>query len=61
MLLEKIEKLCSEKGITLNRVEVLCGFSHGSIRKWKDHPPSVYRVKSVCDVLGIKLDDLFEE
>ena len=60
MMLEKIRKLCSERGITINKLEVLCGFSHGAIQHWDRHPPSVLKAKAVCDTLGIKIDDLFE-
>lgn len=61
MILENIKRLCSEKGITINRIEVECGLSHGSIRHWENHPPSVYKAKAVCDFLGITVDDLLKE
>lgn len=61
MILKKIKKLCLEQGMTINRIEVICGFSHGSIQKWSKHPPSVYKVKQVCDLLGITVDELLRE
>ena len=60
MILQNVKRVCLEKGITLNKVESECGLSHGSIRKWGSHPPTITRAKVVCDYLGIKVDDLFK-
>ena len=59
MILNNLKRICSERGITINRIEQDCGFSHGSVRKWSNHPPTITRAKVVCDYLGIRLDDLF--
>lgn len=60
-MIQKIKKLCQEKGITINRVEKECGLSHAAIRHWDSHPPNVLRAKQVCDYLGITVDELLRE
>lgn len=60
-MIEKLRQLCELKGTTINRVEKECGLAHGAIRHWDDHPPSVLKVKAVCDHLNIRIDDLFQE
>ena len=59
-MLQKIQKLCLENGITVNRIESACNLSHGSIRKWEDHSPAVDKVKNVADYFGITVDDLLK-
>lgn len=61
MILKNLKRVCSERGVTFNKVEQECGLSHGSIRKWSDHPPTITRAKVVCDYLGIKVDDLLKQ
>lgn len=60
MILENIRMLCSEKGVNINKVERACDLSHGSIRKWDDHSPSVDKAKAVADYFGITVDDLIK-
>ena len=60
-MLENIKKLCELKGTTINRIEKECGLSHGAIRKWDEHPPSVWKVKQISDILGVTVDDLLKQ
>lgn len=60
MIVKNIESLCRKRGIRINRLETELGFSHGAIRKWDTHPPTIWKVKSVADYFGIKVDDVLE-
>ena len=61
MILENVRRLCAERGITVNHAEVKCGFSHGAIKHWDKHPPTITRAKILCDFLEIPMEELFRE
>ncbi len=61
MIVENIKGLCQLNGTNINRIEMQCGFSHGSVRKWDDNPPSVWKVKAVADLFGVTVDDIIRE
>ena len=57
-IVQNIEKIAKNKGITLTEVERLCGFSKSSIRKWSENIPNIKKVITVCEVLDVSLDYL---
>ena len=55
---QKIQKICKEKGVSVNRLEKDLGFTRGSLYKWMEHTPSINKVKAVADYFGIAVDEL---
>ena len=60
-MLEKIEKMCEERGITICALEWTLGFGRCTISKWRNSSPSVENLKKVADYLGVSIDDLLED
>lgn len=60
-LYSKIKRRCTEKGTTIHAIERNAGFPRGSICKWDDHQPSIAKVKTVADALGVTVDELIKE
>ncbi len=58
MLLDKIKKLCKEKGITINKLEQLAGLSQRSIGKWDTSAPSADKLQRVADYFNVSTDYL---
>lgn len=61
MIYQKIRALCTEKGITVSELEKQCGFSTGTIGKWRTFNPVVTRLKAVADYFGVTVDSLLKE
>lgn len=59
-LVERIKKLCQERGITLNQLEKAIGLK-GTIARWADHEPSVGKVRLVARYFGMTVSDLIED
>lgn len=57
-IIEKIETLCNEKGITIAALERACDLSNGSIRRWNTNVPSIDKIAKVADFFGVSLDYL---
>ena len=57
MLLERINQLCSEKGISKRKLEVESGLSIGSISKWKNvgFKPNQKSLQKVSDYFGVSV------
>lgn len=60
MLLDNVKSVAKEKKITLSEIEKECGFQRGAISHWNDNVPSVNRVKSVADFLGVDINILID-
>ncbi len=58
MIIEKIKLLCTERGLSMYRVEKDCGFSNGSIMKWDKSSPKLENAIKLADYFGISLDYL---
>lgn len=58
MILENIEALCKERGLTVSALERTLGFGTGTIGKWKLSSPSVAKAKAVADFFKVSIDDL---
>jgi predicted transcriptional regulator len=60
-LLEKIKKLCKERGISINDLEKACGIGRNTIYKWGESSPTVDNLKAVAEFFGRTVDDLLKE
>ena len=58
MIVERIQMLCKERGITLAQLQKEVGFGNGSIRRWDDHSPSIDKVKKIANYFEVNLNDL---
>lgn len=56
--LDRIDRLCKEKGYSRRELERLSGMSTGSISKWKTGDPSVKNLDKVAKVLEVSSDYL---
>ncbi len=63
--LEKLTELRKEQGLSIGKLTVMAGLSENTIYNWykkeRNVQPTVYTLKTVCDVLGISLSCLFAE
>lgn len=62
-LLQKIEKLIKDKGLTQETVEQSCGLSHGRISKWKDGvgEPTAKQAWRLAMFLGVAIEYLVND
>lgn len=59
-LKENIRRYSKERGIPVYKLEDEIGVSKGSISKWGDVKPSVDKVKSAADYLGVSIEELLK-
>lgn len=59
-IFDKISKLASEKGMSINSIEEKAGVSTGSVYKWNTVSPTVKNLSKVAEVLGCTVDDLLK-
>lgn len=57
-MLERIKRLCKERGMSVSGLEDACGVSRGTIGRWGENIPSVDRVARVAKYLGVSIDYL---
>lgn len=57
-IVQNIEKIAKNQGLTLTEIERRCGFSKSSIRKWSENIPNIQKVISVSEILNVSLDFL---
>lgn len=55
---DKIRELARERGISIPKLEKVCGLSNGAISKWDKSSPSVKNIKPVADYLGVTIEFL---
>ena len=62
-ILQKLDKLRKEKGISIFKLTELAGLSENTIYNWynKGSQPSLEALQAVCDVLNISLSCFFAE
>ena len=58
---DKVKAACKEKGITVNSLEKMLGFSRSSIYKWNSHNPSVEKLMAVAKKLEKPIEHFLEE
>ncbi len=59
----RIYELCSERGITLNKLSIICGITQSTLHNVVSRPetkPTVSTIKKICDGLEITLPDFFD-
>lgn len=56
MVVEKISKLCKEKGVSIAKLEKETGISNGTIGKWSRSSPTVEKIERVADYFGVSVD-----
>lgn len=57
-LVERIEHIIKEKGLTFKRVERDCGLGNGTIKRWSEQSPRLDRLEVVSEYLQVSLDYL---
>lgn len=60
LIYDRIKELCTQRGISIYRLEKDLGFSSCSICKWKTSSPSVDKVQKVADYFGVTVNYLLE-
>ena len=58
LILDNIQKLCKERGISVARLERELGFGNATIRGWGSSSPNVDNLKKVADFFGVTVDSL---
>lgn len=61
MIYVKVQELCTQKGISIYRLEKDLGFPNSSINKWKTSNPTVDKLKKVADYFEVPLEYFLEE
>lgn len=60
---DRIINLCSERGITLNKLATICGVTQSTLNNFicgNSKKPTVSTIKKVCDGLGMSLSEFFD-
>lgn len=57
-LLERIQKLLSEKGVSIKQAERESGLSNATIRKWETQNPSLDSIIKLANYLHVSVDYL---
>lgn len=60
MIYNTIKAICTEKHISINKMEKDLGFSVGSICKWNENEPGIRKVQKVAGYLKVKIEKLLE-
>lgn len=61
MIFENISDLCTQKGISIARLEKETGLGNSTIRGWITSSPTVEKLKAVADYFDVTLDELLNE
>lgn len=61
MIYEKVKKLASKNGVSINQLEKDLGFSSSSISKWNNSDPTSSKLKQVAEYFGVTMDYLLED
>lgn len=57
-LVERIKFLAEKKGLNIKQIEVILGFSNGSIRRWNDNLPSSDKLYKLANYLNVTCEYL---
>lgn len=57
-IVDRIQKLCDQKGINLSNLQKELGFSNGSIYRWDKSSPSVDKLQKVAEYFEVSTDSL---
>jgi len=58
MLLTNIRRLCSQKPVSIAKLERETGIGNGTISRWDISSPSVENVQKVAEYFGISIGEL---
>lgn len=58
-MLDIIQKLCKEKGITIAELERKADLGNGTIRRWDKSYPSIDKAMNVANILNVSVDYLY--
>ena len=58
MLLENIRRLCSQKPVSIAKLERATGIGNGTIGRWDISSPSIENVQKVAEYFGVTVDEL---
>ena len=58
MLLDRIDELRKERGLSRRQIALACGMDASTISKWRDNPPKIDNLKRVADYLNVSIDYL---
>lgn len=58
IIYQRIKALCSERGITVTRLETLMGYSQSTIGKWRSAMPTADKLIKVAQYFGVSMDYL---
>ena len=57
-VLDRIQFLCKQKGLSLSGLEKNLGIGRGTIKKWKTASPQVNTLMAVAQYFGVSMDFL---
>lgn len=57
-LIERIRRLCAERGISVRQLEIATGITERTIGRWDVNTPSVDKVQKVAEYFGVSIDYL---
>lgn len=60
MILQKIETLCEQKGISIAKLESDCGIGNGTIGRWDKSSPTVKNIQKIATYFGVGIETLLE-
>lgn len=60
-MLEKIKKLCNERGIKIRQLERELGFGRDTIERWDKSIPRADRLAAVAKYFGTTVEQLLKE
>lgn len=60
MLFDNVKKILEEKKISVVDFESAIKVQRGTFYKWKDHSPSIAKVKEAAEFLDVTLDELMK-
>lgn len=60
MILQQVESLCKEKGVSISRLEKDCGIGNATIKKWDESTPRIDTLKKVADYFGVSIEYFLE-
>ncbi len=57
-LVDRLEGIAKEKGLTFNRIERELGLGNGTIKRWNDQSPRLDKLTAVAQFVDVSLDYL---
>ena len=58
IIFDNIERLCREQLISIRQLEEAAGIGHATINRWRTSSPTVAKLESVAEVLGVDISEL---